>query len=258
MRIAAVQVPSEIPDLFAETDLAARQAVMIDVLRASSTITHALQSGSAAIIPCLRVEDAIELGARLVTALSPAILKGGERGGLRIPGFDLANSPSEYTPARVAGRSIIFTTTNGTRALHAVRSAARVLVGCINNISALCRDLANDGRDVLLVCAGTNNAPSAEDIFTAAAIASSLHANGATLEPSARDCIKLWHAHNAEGDLLAAFEASPGGRNLIALGLNADIVWCAQRDSHAAVGEWFKDGSSLCELGEIRRITVRA
>jgi len=97
-------------------------AVVIDVLRASTTIITALAHGAAGVRPALTTEQARELAAG--SGAGPAMLLGGERGGLRIDGFDLGNSPLEYAPARVAGRRIVITTTNGTAALDACGAAA--------------------------------------------------------------------------------------------------------------------------------------
>src|SRR5260221_2263163 len=115
-----------VPALFEPADLRGGVAVVIDVLRATSTIVHALAAGAKAVIPCGEIDEA-----RQVAARSPAgsVLLGGERKGLRIPGIDLGNSPTDYTPDVVTGKKIIFTTTNGTRALIRARDARRGAVG---------------------------------------------------------------------------------------------------------------------------------
>src|SRR5262245_1177144 len=110
--------------------LAGGIAVMIDVLRASTTINQALAAGAKEVLPCLEIDDAQRLAAELPAG---TYLLGGERRGGKIEGFDLGNSPSEYSPANVAGKSIVFTTTNGTRAIHTSRLAHAVLVGSFTN-----------------------------------------------------------------------------------------------------------------------------
>ncbi|MEK6238577.1 MAG: 2-phosphosulfolactate phosphatase, partial [Planctomycetales bacterium] len=100
-----------LPELTTEEALAESHVVVIDVLRASTTIVHALASGAAEVIPCLETDDARELSKRLA---SDNPLLGGERGGEPIDGFDMGNSPTEYVESKVRGRKIIFTTTNGT------------------------------------------------------------------------------------------------------------------------------------------------
>lgn len=102
-------------------------AVVIDVIRASTTITTAVANGAASVFPVESVERARERA----SSLGQGTLLGGERGGIRIEGFDLGNSPREYTPERVAGHQIVFTTTNGTAALAACHEAAVVMIGCL-------------------------------------------------------------------------------------------------------------------------------
>src|SRR5690242_16614412 len=107
-----------LPALIAPEQLADGVTVVIDVLRATTTITAALAVGASEVIPCLEVEDARRAVANLPTG-QPVL--GGERGGVRNDGFDLANSPCEYTAQSIGGKTLVFTTTNGTRAmLHAL------------------------------------------------------------------------------------------------------------------------------------------
>ncbi len=120
---------------FADPDaLAGGTAVVIDVLRAATTIVYALAAGAKTVIPCGEIEKA-----RLIAAkFSPdEIILGGERGGMPIEGFDLGNSPEEYTPVRVRGKTIIFTTTNGTRALLHAKKAKQILLGAFVNASVV-------------------------------------------------------------------------------------------------------------------------
>src|SRR5262249_5944787 len=142
-----------LPSLTTPADLAGGLAVVIDVLRASTTICHALAAGAKEVIPCLEVEEARERANRYVPG--DAVL-GGERGGLRIEGFDLGNSPREYTPTTVGGRTVLFTTTNGTRAMRQCTEAARVVIGAFVNLSPVCREVERAlmaGRDAHLLCA---------------------------------------------------------------------------------------------------------
>jgi|GEM_PF-4138673 len=131
-------------------DLAGGVAVVIDVLRASTTIIVALANGAARVIPCGLVDTARSLAAEDETGNT---LTGGERGGVKIEGFDLDNSPASYTRERVAGRSIAFTTTNGTAALLRTQEAARVLIGALVNRQAIVDALRAEGRPIHLVCA---------------------------------------------------------------------------------------------------------
>ncbi|MCX7429756.1 MAG: 2-phosphosulfolactate phosphatase, partial [Planctomycetia bacterium] len=129
-------------------------AVVIDVLRASTTIVTALAHGATGVRPVLTVEVARALAAGFGSGSGSdsGVLLGGERGGLRIDGFDLGNSPLEYARARVAGRRIVITTTNGTAAVDACTAASEVLIGAIVNRAAA----AARARE-LAVAHGTSN-----------------------------------------------------------------------------------------------------
>src|SRR3990167_11479727 len=98
-----------LPTLLAPEELAGWTAVVIDVLRASTTILYALEAGAAEVIPCLEIEDALKIAGSMPRS---QVVLGGERGGLPIDGFDLGNSPLEYDPSAVSGKTIVFTTTN--------------------------------------------------------------------------------------------------------------------------------------------------
>ena len=217
-------------------------AVVIDVLRASTTIITALANGAARVRPVADVAEA----RRLVAALGPDTLLGGERGGVRIDGFELGNSPAEYARDRVAGRSIVITTTNGTAALAACRGAGEILVGALVNRSAVAAAVrrlavAGDGGDVHLVCAGTDGAVTAEDVLAAGAIldAALRDAPAAELDAAARAAHAAFRAAAREADpaaaLRAAFRRTPGGANLVALGMEADLPLCAALDAIAVV-----------------------
>ena len=108
-------------------------AVVIDVLRATSVITQALHAGAAEVVVCGEIEDAFERARRG----DPPPLLCGERACKPIEGFDLGNSPSEYTDARVGGKTLVMTTTNGTRAVLAASGFERIYAACFNNLSAI-------------------------------------------------------------------------------------------------------------------------
>lgn len=209
---------------------------MIDVLRASTTMITALANGAERVVPVADVEAA----RRLARACGPAALLGGERGGVRLAGFDLGNSPREYSAARVAGRTIVITTTNGTAALAAARGAREILVAAIVNraaAAAAIRRLAGADEDVHLVCAGTDGRVSAEDVLAAGAILAAAGADSAadTLDAGAWNALASFRRVAAHGDLPAAlvaeFVGSPGGANLVSLGMEADLGAAAAIDT---------------------------
>jgi 2-phosphosulfolactate phosphatase len=218
-------------------------AIVIDVLRATTTMATALAHGALRIKPMATIDDA-----RAAAALAgPGTLLGGERGGLPIPGFDLGNSPLEYTTARVAGRSIVITTTNGTAAMHACRDARELLAGALVNRSAVAstvrRLAAAEGiHDVHLVCAGTDGVVTAEDVLAAGAIlaAAADNATSDSLDPAAQAALESYRSIEGGADdrmtrLLAAFAAAPGGRNLLDLGMAADLTAAAAVDAFDVV-----------------------
>ncbi|MFT3684797.1 MAG: 2-phosphosulfolactate phosphatase [Phycisphaerales bacterium] len=207
--------------------------IMVDALRASTTIAAALHAGATAVRPFLTVEETLADAAK--TKHRPML--GGERAGKLIPGFDLGNSPRDYIRDSVGGRSIAFTTTNGTAALLAAAhaGAAEVLIGCLANLTAVCERVAADHRPVHVLCAGTRDRVTLDDCIAAGAIVDRLLAGGRNLTPedSARLCLAAWHL--AEEDLPAAMLASRGGRNLAAIGLQRDVHDCSQIDAHPVV-----------------------
>lgn len=213
--------------------------MVIDVLRASTTIATALAHGAAAVRPVAGIEEARGLAA----VLGAGTLLGGERGGVRIPGFDLGNSPLEYTPDRVAGKTIVITTTNGTAALHACREAREILVGALVNRTAVAdevRRLAGDSVTVHLVCAGTDGEITAEDVLAAGAILDAAAAGSVeALDESAREAVAFFRrvaaAVDVQSGLVAEFRRSPGGSNLVDLGMEADLPVAAAIDSLAVV-----------------------
>ncbi len=243
-----------LPGLIDPARLRGGVAVVFDVLRASTTIVHALAAGAAYVRPFLEAEEALAARASM---RGGSVVLGGERGGTRIPGFDLGNSPGEYRSETLRSRAVFFTTTNGTRALLASLEAERVLVGCFNNLSALVRVLVSDGRPVHLVCAGTRGEVSLEDTLGAGAVASGLEASGGPGAQARRvaacgnDATSLAiDAWRSAGPLGAALRRGLGGRDVVALGLDRDIDAAAMIDSHAIVPELDKGTMRLLSAHE--------
>ena len=228
-------------------ELAGGVAVVIDVLRATTTIAYALEAGAREVIPCLEVDEARAMADNLPKG--EAVL-GGERGGVAIPGFDLANSPEQFTPQRVAGKTVIFTTTNGTAAMVHARRAARILAGAFVNVTAVAGQLAGC-EQIHLICAGTRGRYGADDILLAGMLAERLRQQGGIEyheNPQAVMARESWlatftsaQARGAEPleprHLAEALRNSAGGQNLLALGLEKDILAAAQIDRFARVPE---------------------
>ncbi len=226
-----------LPEYASQSVLAGSAVIVIDLLRASTTIATALAHGATEVIPFQTPESA--LASRKSTNLL-----GGERNGIRIPGFDLGNSPLEYTRSRVHSRRISFTTTNGTRAiLHADAGSANVItIGSLVNLSAVSDFISKLNLPVNILCAGTGGRVSLEDCLAAGAFIERLTANPLrahhTIEADdqALMMLKLWRSESPGlGRLQEAVSSSAGGRNLLALGFSLDIRECIRIDSHPVV-----------------------
>lgn len=236
-----------LPTAVTPEELIDATVVVIDVLRASTTIVQALEAGAAEVIPCLEVEDAWRTAAELQNC---DVLLGGERLGLPIDGFDLGNSPTDYTPEKVAGKTIVFTTTNGTKALNQCRLAKRVLIGAFVNASAVCRELMGLER-VHLMCAGTRGDYTREDVLMAGLIVDRLQRQGGVtyqLNVQALTARENWTSSFAVPYVLGAEPLDPeplakelrkstGGRNLTAIGRDDDILTAAHVDRFDIVPE---------------------
>jgi 2-phosphosulfolactate phosphatase len=199
--------------------------VVIDVLRATSTITAALAAGAREARCFGSVSEARR--ARRTMAGRPTLLCG-ERNGLKVRGFDLGNSPGDFTPERCAGQTLVMTTTNGTRALERTLLARDVLVGCFLNLSAVAAYLAAGPGDVALLCAGTEGEVSAEDVAFAGALAGEIAGNGIALADSAQEAAQVWRT--ARRSLAKFLARSRGGVPLVKIGLERDIRFCARRN----------------------------
>lgn len=231
-----------LPTSVRPSELTGAVAVVIDVLRATTTIATALAQGAEAVVPCLGIEAAHERAEHL-RAGDRRVLLGGERGGRLIPGFDLGNSPAEYSAERVAGRTIVFTTTNGTRAIEACRAAERVLMAAAVNRLAAAAALRGAER-VHLVCAGSQGQITREDVLAAGALADALAADNRILNDEALMALAAWREVQqrcgqppAQTELARELADSHGGRNLLALGLESDLLAAAALDRNGLVPE---------------------
>ncbi len=223
-----------------ERELASSTVVVLDILRATTTICQALAAGAIDVVPLLEVDEA-RAAAKVARESGNNVILGGERSGGRIAGFDLGNSPCEYTSEAAGERRVIITTTNGTRALHHARLARRVLVGAFVNLSAVVASVQGEPR-VDILCAGTDGGPTREDILAAGALVSRLASSRGEswdVDDSANAARREWE--NVSNRAAAAgrpiveqlaleLRDTPGGRNLLGIGLERDLVDCAQID----------------------------
>jgi len=216
-----------LPKLIDPAAMADATAVIIDVLRASTTICTALSGGARQILPCLEIPQAGDL-----KTAGQADLCGGERGGVKIDGFDFGNSPFDYSQQAVAGKTIAFTTTNGTRAMQACQSAARVYIAAFVNLASVAQAIQADAK-IELVCAGTDGEITEEDVLFAGALVQRIEA-GRQLNDQARIALSDWRSLGDENlvvSLSQRMQLSRGGQNLMQLGYARDIDFAAQIDT---------------------------
>jgi 2-phosphosulfolactate phosphatase len=217
-------------------DLRDSIVVVIDVLRAATTMATALKNGCAEIIPVENAEKAFALAATLP---SRQVLIGGERHGRKVEGFHLGNSPAEYTEDAVSGKTIILTTTNGTRALLLSEKARQILVMALVNLQAVSDVLCRVTTDIVIFCSGTNGEPSLEDTVCAGLLVDRLQTMSAgkiILSGQAQTAMNLAGEHKA--DLPGMLKTSKHGAYLESIGFGGDLDLCARLDSIAVVPEY--------------------
>lgn len=210
--------------------------VVVDVLRASSTVTVALGRGARHVLPVASLGEA-----RRLKRLLPDHLLCGERGGLPPRGFDLGNSPREFLATSLEGRGLVLTTSNGTRLLRRLEGAAAVFVGCLLNRRAVARaaltEAAARGTGLLVVCAGEGGGRrlALEDVLGAGAIVDAALAwiPAPALGEGARLARLAFLA--AAGGLTEALRSAAHGRYLVSLGLGEDVDYCARLDAWTVV-----------------------
>ncbi|QNK62467.1 2-phosphosulfolactate phosphatase [Pedobacter sp. PAMC26386] len=194
--------------------------VVIDILRATSSIVYGIDNGAQAIIPVAQVEECMKYAGK-------GYLLAAERNGEVVEGYDFGNSPFSYTAEKVAGKTIVLTTTNGTKALHLARKRAnQVVIGAFLNLEALCNWLKTQEKDVLLLCAGWKDQFNLEDTIFAGAVVNQLrqgftHYDDASV--AAEDLYLL-----AKNDLRAYIHKSSHSHRMVALNIEEDVRFCLQ------------------------------
>jgi 2-phosphosulfolactate phosphatase len=235
-----------LPALAPPGRLAGSLGIVVDVLRASTTMIHALAAGCTNVRPCLGVEEAREVAGEMRAG---RVLLGGERNGVAIPGFDLGNSPREYACRVCRGCTLVLTTTNGTRAVHRAAEADRVLIAGLVNYSAVCEQLKADPRPVHIICSGTDGEIALEDTLLAGALVDFLCD---LVEPRLNDSARIaWDCFEQHGRVLeSALALGRGGAKLHTLGYDEDIRAAAQVDQFNLVPELRRDPLRV-EIGAV-------
>ena len=228
-----------IPEEIKNTELAGKLVVIIDVLRASSTIVTALANGCSGFIPIFSPDQARKKAQQFERG---KLLLGGEREGIKIEGFDLGNSPREYQREVVKDKTIIFSTTNGVKTLEMVKSAHRIIVGSFLNLQAVCDYCSNYKGDILLICAGKEGKFSLEDAACAGMIINSLRDvfPGDHQASDANFTAQLL-CEKFDNNILEILRKSQHGGYLESIGLEKDLKFCSQLDLFHIV-PIFRDG----------------
>ncbi|XHR93796.1 2-phosphosulfolactate phosphatase [Mucilaginibacter sp. UC70_90] len=202
--------------------------VVIDIFRATSSICYGIENGAEAIIPVSQVEECAAYREKGLDYLLAA-----ERDGSVVEGFDFGNSPFSYTKEKVAGKTIVLTTTNGTHALHLSRSARKIVIGSFLNLTALSNWLDRQYENVLLVCAGWKNNFNLEDTLFAGALIEQLKDKGFALDDAAIAANDLFQV--GKNDINGYLKKTSHGERLKKLGIEKDIEFCLQVDLTAAI-----------------------
>ncbi len=194
--------------------------VVIDILRATSSIVYGINNGANAIIPVAQVEDCLMYAEQ-------GYLLAAERNGEVVEGYDFGNSPFSYTNEKVGGKTVVLTTTNGTKAMHLANSRAyQVVLGSFLNLDSLCDWLTAQHKNVLLLCAGWKDNFNLEDTLFAGAVVSKIRNDFTHFDDSsvaAEDIYQL-----AKDDLRAYLHKSSHSHRLAALNIEEDVKFCLQ------------------------------
>jgi 2-phosphosulfolactate phosphatase len=223
MRVEVFFTPHQVDEMY----LRDKTVVVIDVLRASTTIATALHNGAKEIIPVATVESAMKIVGNL---FGDVTLLGGERNGMMIEGFNLGNSPLEYIEERVKGKSIVFSTTNGSQAMVKARYAKEMVVCGFVNMSAVEKFV--EGRDAVIVCSGRGGNFSMEDAVCAGMLIHKLvETNGRAVEFGDAGAASLALYKNHNKSLYKMVKSTEHGQYLEEIGLGDDLKICAEVDT---------------------------
>ena len=221
------------PAVVDEASVEGKTAIVIDVIRATSTLVEALANGARAIFPTVSTEEAVKLASGLGREDT---LLCGERKGLKVEGFDLGNSPREFTAEAIGDKQLVMTTTNGTRAFAAAEGADRVLAASFMNLSAVVEAL--DGTtDLVIICSGRQNRFALDDALCAGMLVKALAERRETeleFNDAGRVVADLADKYTVDAEFLRSTAA---GAALVEIGLDGDLDLCASLDRHSLVPE---------------------
>lgn len=220
-----------------ESGISDRTVIVIDVLRATSTIVTALNHGCRAVIPIITVEEAFTQAQQLA---ADTFLLGGERKGIKVEGFDLGNSPLEYNQQTVENKIILFSTTNGTRAIRRGEKAKRILICSFLNISSVAQMAVNYQDNITIICAGTAGKFSLDDISCAGMLVDKIVQLTGVYDVSDLAYIAHYLYQQHRNNILDLMKMSAHYNYLEKIGLKEDLQFCLNVDYFSKVPYWSK------------------
>jgi len=226
-----------------QAQLIGKTAIVIDVMRTSTTIIAALEAGAKSIVPVETIMEAKAIAKQ-------EDLLGGERFCKRISGFDLGNSPHEYTSSTVRNKRIILTTTNGTRAIVRSKRAAELYIGGLTNANACMEAAMRSKRDLVLLCAGSHDQFTLEDGFCAGGMIAKLLQSYSQHQLILNDFGYAMHSlyEHMQQDLSETLQNGLSGKRLQSIGMSSDIRDCTQINSSTIVPYLDKDEIVPCSI----------
>ncbi len=237
MKVDVCLIPLEVT----EERIKDRVIAVVDVLRASTSIIYALEHNARAVIPTESVADAMDKAQQFERE---TLLLCGERDGKKIVGFDLGNSPIEYSPDVVKGKTIIFSSTNGSKTLLKTRSAKASIIASFVNLSASVQFLLNQNSDIVIICAGKLDRFSLEDAVCAGFIANMIseQQSDAIFTDGALAASALAMVYGT--DLNNMLAGCRHGEYLTSIGMESDLSICAEVDRFTSI-PLFRDGKII-------------
>lgn len=211
------------PDLLSHYDLKGKLVVVTDVLRATSCMVTGIAHGVGSITPFASLSECTSMKAQgYVTA--------GERGGEKVDGFDLGNSPFSYMAPELKGAKIAATTTNGTRAIVASSDADEIIIGAFLNLSSIAAYVQANAKETIVVCSGWKGRPSLEDTLFAGAVASKVD-----FLPADDSVSMATHLFTGISDLAKSIQSSAHAQRLAEFDVAEDLRFCARIDAYDVV-----------------------
>lgn len=209
-----------------QNNLENKNVVVIDILRATTSMIVAMENGAKSIFPVENIETALSLK-------TDTNIIAGERNGLKVEGFDLGNSPQEFTKSIVQDKNIVISTTNGTKAIDLSKGAKNIFVASFRNLNAMANFLKTSNQDVLLFCAGWKNKCNIEDTLFAGAVIELLFDENTTFETSddsSHLAFDIWKS--AKSNLFQYLQKASHVKRFQTLHVESDLEVCLKMNTY--------------------------